>query len=294
MTMSNQSHHNRTVDPGCEHCAEYAEAYVLGIADDIDAERIEQHLVYCGRCRREIAQQKHVVGYLPYATPLAEPGADVRDTLLSRIAAEPEIGTTPTLADPWRPNALLNPSADTEAEPRTSRFSGSMPSWVLPSLFAPLALTLIILGAWANSLHGDLRTLRSPSSPAEETVSSVGDVQLYSMEPNCTECEHRDASGQLGGNPDETTGVVIAWNLNPDEQHQVWCVDENGEKILVSDLEVAQSGDVFQTVNFPAALGGYQHVYVARSDGTEELVVALNDPQDANPDGLTPEPTLTD
>lgn len=200
------------------------------------------------------------------------------------------------LANPWesRPDASTHIQEQAlEAEPR----AGIWQRWVVPGVVAPLAICLLLLSAWTNSLHNEVENLRSSGGGEVTTTQDSGaipyDMQLYEFKPACEKCEDRQASGQFGGNPNGSVGVVVAWNLDPNEKHQVWCVDINGEKMLVTDLDVEFTGNVFQTVNFPQAIGGYQQIYVARHDGTAdpdaELLVAMNDDHEIDSPVSTPE-----
>jgi hypothetical protein len=70
--------------------------------------------------------------------------------------------------------------------------------------------------------------------------------------------------------------MVVAWNLDPAQKHEVWCVNKRGERLKVGDLVVDSTGTATQTLSFPEAVGNYDQIYVARNDGTEELTVAPN------------------
>src|SRR5699024_10453532 len=136
-------------------------------------------------------------------------------------------------------------------------------------IIAPLAICLIVLSAWTNSLSNEVDDLRETNTPevasTDVPATSPYDLQLYEFRPACENCSQNQASGQLGGNPDGNVGVIVAWNLDPNETHQIWCVNRQGERLLITDLNV-ENGNVFQSVNFPDAIGGYEQIYVARHD----------------------------
>jgi hypothetical protein len=128
------------------------------------------------------------------------------------------------------------------------------------SLFAALSIALVALIGW-NLL---------PIGSSDGSMPQ-GQIRVLAMESSS-----EGAGGHIGADPEQKDGMVIAWNLDPAEKHEVWCVNRDGVKTMVGELEVAQSGSVMQTVSFPEAVGAYDQIYVARNDGTEELSVAPN------------------
>jgi len=266
--------------PDCRFVIDNAEAFALGALDRADQSRIEQHLILCGPCRRAIAEVRRVTNLLPFLAAPAVPSPSVKRALFERIADAPP--QPEPVMNPWIPRSEAAP------EPASlTRKAATSPTlwqrWLPTTLVAPLAIALLILAAWANSLRNEVSYLeaeREQQTALAGSMAGDGTMQLYAFKPACETCAKK-ASGRFGGNPDGSVGVVIAWNLDPNERHQVWCVDEKGEKWLVSNLDVAPSGSVFQTVSFPEPLAGYQQIYLARHDGTAdpdaELLVALNE-----------------
>ena len=159
--------------------------------------------------------------------------------------------------------------------------TGNWRRWIPPAVITPLAIALLVLAAWTNSLRNEVNALRAEQQEGF-TVASGNGMQLYTMRSDCPTCNPA-ASGRFGGNPDDSVGVVIAWNLDPNAQHQIWCIDKNGEKWMITTLDVEPTGDVVQAVSFPQPLGGYQQIYVARHNGTAdpdtELLVAMDEQQ---------------
>lgn len=283
----------------CAFCEDNLHAYSLGALIGFERSRVEQHLLWCGRCRRAHADIRRVTDLLPFLSEVSAPSPKVKARLFSQIAdSETGTGDTPViLPNPWA--AVAAPSAPVEQPAGT--LTGAWQRWMLSGLIAPLAICLIVLAAWTNSLHNEVSDLRASggTQPVATTANlPQADLQLYDFRPACPECEERQASGQLGGSPDGSVGVVVAWNLDPDAKHQVWCINSQGEKLLVSDLEVEQTGSVFQTVSFPQPLGGYQQIYVARHDGTPdpdaELLVAMNEEHEVDPPNTPAEDSAAD
>lgn len=274
------SDRNRGTNPfqqECGFCDENLEAHALGALSATDRARMERHLQWCGPCRRALARIHEVTDLLPLAVDVATPRPTAKASLFERIAAESR-SEEPVVnfGNPWEGQVTPSAPAVTPSKPGAPMWRSG---WAA-ALVAPLAIALIILGAWTSSLRNDIDSLQAQQNngfvPNVEANVSQNQLRLYSMEPSCPECDETPASGHLGGNPEDNVGILVAWNLNPNEEHQIWCEKRDGEVMLVSDLQVEQSGDIVQTVNFPDAIGGYSTIYVTRHDGTEEMRVALN------------------
>lgn len=276
---------DRIID--CASCQDHTEELALGILPASLSASMVRHLDACGPCRAEYRRLRRVTRLLPFIAEPAEPSPEARSLLMTRIERS-------TRENAARPVVLHNPWANMDQPP--AREPAPVPNsvspwqrWIGPGIVAPLAICLILLSAWTNSLRNEVDHLRDAGNPeiaAAAPATLPYSLQLYNFRPACENCPQGQASGQFGGNPNGNVGVVVAWNLDPAETHQVWCINHRGEKLLITDLEV-EGGNVFQTVNFPEAIGGYQQIYVARHDGTAdpdaELLVAMNDQQQADP-----------
>lgn len=270
------------MDSDCATCQESLDAFALGALEGIERSRIEQHMLWCGPCRRAHAEIRRATDLLPFLSPPAAPSAAARKRLFERISDETTAiaESSAIFSNPW---GTGEPAAQPKREEQNKTQTGAWQRWIAPALIAPLAICLIVLSAWTNSLRNEVSMLGSAEASGTTvtlTSPSQSGMQLYDFRPACPTCADKQASGQLGVNPEGSIGLVVVRDLDPNEKHQVWCIDRNGEKILVSDLKVEHTGSVFQTVNFPEPLGGYEQVYVARHDGTDdpdaELLVAVN------------------
>lgn len=288
----------------CELCLDNAEAYALNALGHAERTTIDLHLLWCDGCRRAISEIRRVTNHLPFLAEPEVPSASTKAALVARIATE-EAAPAAAPAPIEHPIASNNPWNATPASQKDSAKEPPVgPSiwqrWITPAIIAPLAISLLILSAWTNSLRNEVDSLQAQQQ-VPITLAQVGsqdnDMQLYALKPACPECDEMKASGQFGGNPDGSVGVVVAWNLDPDERHQVWCENKQGEKFLVSDLDVEQTGSVFQAISFPETLGGYQQIYVARHDGTTdpeaELLVAMNEEIESDAPLNSPPATMT-
>ncbi len=284
----------------CTFFQENAEAFALHAVEGAERSQMERHMLWCGPCRRGLAEVRRVTGLLPFLSPPALPSPSVKARLFERLAEETtdDGESIATFSNPWIRTTLVDRP---ERGARNKTQTGAWQRWIAPGLIAPLAICLIVLSAWTNSLRNEVSMLRS--AEASRTSAIVGappqsGMQLYTFRPACEKCKEKQAAGQFGGNPEGSVGVVVAWDLDPNEKHQVWCVDSQGQKRLVSDLEVEQTGSVFQAVSFPEPIGGYEQIYVAQHDGTAdpaaELLVAMNGEHEVEASDATPGNPVTD
>lgn len=296
---------NPTPDHGqprhAEHDAilEQAEAYVLGALDRVDSGIIEQHLRWCPHCRDEVTAIERVVDLLPLTVPQVDPPPPgVKARLFARVAAENQ-------AAPYAWQGLHR-----DAEPDAQRAGSTKPvpgvagnrsggtasgttSWLRflpPAIIAPLGIALIVVGAWANSMRLDLEEQernRGISNQRElnQIVANGGDVRLYAMEPQCTGCSGR---GRIGVDVADRIGVVVAWGLNPDQEYEVWCFNKQGDKKMVSTLDVDAQGGAMQGFSFPEDMSDYSGVYVAQTNG-EATYMSNFAPDNVEEPGATPD-----
>lgn len=207
---------------------------------------------------------------LPYEPPMERAHLDVEDRGVRAPTAT------------FLPNRIRPAVSDRTPSP-WARF-------VPPAIIAPLALALIVVGAWANSMRLDLADQERETALANEAglnriVANGGAVQFYSMEPRCDECP---AHGRLGIDPLDNMGVMVAWGLDPEQDHEVWCVDTNGDKAMVSTLDVDADGSAMQAFAFPSKkVSEYTEVYVAQKDGAPMYMVDLA-PDDGTPPATEP------
>jgi hypothetical protein len=272
--LSSRAEHDAILDQ--------VEAHALGALDRTDAGIVEQHLRWCAPCRDQAESIRRVVDLLPLALPVDEaPSADVKRALFGRVAVDDrELPYEPPLdrrPDTEARQRLDNARPERERAAIGSRTPGPWSRIVAPALIAPLALALIVVGAWANSMRLDLADQQDSTlangSGLNRLAASGDAVQFYSMEPQCDDCPGR---GRLGVNPSDNMGVVVAWGLNPDEDHEVWCVDTEGDKAMVSTLDVNTEGGAMQAFAFPSEdVSQFKEVYVTQKDGEAMYMVHL-------------------
>lgn len=244
----------------CLFCSEHMEEAALGVLEAEDEERFEHHLSSCSICRAELARLDAAVQYLPFVVNQAEPDVALKSNLQARFAEARE-------KEPARIPSPRKP----ESRNRTRKTPGR-PMWTFGSVFAGFCVALAVIGLW-NLL---------PNNGDNPSISGRN-FQVYAMQSS-----DEQTGGHIGADPDGKDGTMMAWNLDPNEKHEIWCVDHEDNRWKVDDLIVAESGSVMQTVTFPKEISTYKQIYVAKNDGTEELSVAP--PQSIN--GDEPAPTV--
>lgn len=270
--MTKTDLHTNQEHDDCLFCQEHLEEAAMRIIDPENQHRMERHLARCPICRADLAQIEESLQSLAYSVEQFDPSASTKQSLMERFEEERD--------QPERAELKPLTSPETESKP-SSRFMRTIP-WSYGSLFAGLAVALLVVGMWTflpfNERNGDL---------------PGGRIEVMAMETTCPDCHH-EAGGQIGADPREKDGLVMAWNLDPERKHEVWCVNKQGHHTKVSDLQVGESGSVMQTVSFPDSVGGYQQIYVIRDDGAEELTVVPANSREDEPDSPTNPSTPTE
>lgn len=262
--MTNIDLHTNSDIDDCMFCLEHLEEAAMRTLEPDVQQRMECHLARCPMCRAELAHIEKTLQLLAYSVDQIEPRPEAKRNLLARFEAERDQPAAE------KPIAATAPTPKPNPRYRTPR---TMP-WSYGGVFAGFCVALLILGAW-NFLPLDRSDNGLPR----------GQIQVMAMDLTCEDC-HEETGGQIGADPNEKDGLVVAWNLDPQRKHEVWCVNRDGLHTKVSDLDVAETGSVMQTVSFPDAVGGYQQIYVIRDDGAEELSVVPGNSREDDDDSL--------
>jgi hypothetical protein len=264
---------NHPADPDeCASIRPLLEGFALDALDSLERSMVEHHLRWCEACRAEAAACERVASLLPLTTTIDEvPGPGVKLALLDRIATgdlEPRIANSPAVGVTAPANVAPGPPP------------ASNPRWVTyisSALIAPLVLALLVMGVWANSMRTDLNA-RNDVAGTEIALNQAlptGDqVQLYSVEKSCPTC---NGSGQLGVSASNEMGMVVGWNFDPGEQHDVWQVNRSGERAKVCQLHVGSTGAVMQMFSLPESPSEFPEVYITNERGELTYISHLGD-----------------
>lgn len=267
--MRNAELHNTIENDDCLFCQEHLEEAAMRSLEPEIQQRMECHLTRCRICRADLAQLEENLQVLAYSVDQMEPSFNAKANLMAKFQTER------SKPDPGGAVTRVAQKPKPTSNPRTPRH---LP-WSYGGLFAGLCVALLVIGAW-NFL---------PFAQSDGNLPA-GQIQVMAMENTCPDCHH-ETGGQIGADPKEKDGLVVAWNLDPERKHEVWCVNRDGKHTKIGDLNVANTGSVMQTMSFPDEVGGYQQIYVIRDDGAEELSVApggKDDESDSPTDISTP------
>lgn len=269
----------------CAFADEHAAGFALGALDRFERGLVEQHLRWCARCRDIIQAAENVTAVLPFLSPPVAPPPDtVRAALMERITADvdgPIVEVPPVSSRPASSPPPVIPAADDVATTTPRRWARVFPA----ALVAPLAIALIVVSAWANSLQNTIDEQDSDLANQQRNgaIASDGGMQMYSMEPHCDDCT---GSSRLGVDMDHSVGMLVAWNLDPKKEHSVWCIDGKGDRKWISALDVDPNGGAMQTFAFPGRASDFAEVYIAGENGTIAYMTNIATPPGGGTDGV--------
>jgi len=272
----------------CAFVQENAAAFALQALEPDEIDRILRHAASHPVCQHYLDRECAIVDLLPFSMPLLDPpDLAVRLNLFDRVDAERRTPVQATVStEPVRffaPQMHQLPASTRTIPPAPSP---SALRWVqnLGSvLLAPLCIALLVVSVWAYNLNDEVESLRN-SNPPIDAQTLMTSMDVYAMTSSCTNCT---THGQIGSLPDQSSAILLAWDLDPAEDHEVWCEERDGNKWMVSSLDVNANGAAMQAIKFPKPIEGYRRIYVAGSDNKEgeapELLVAMPEQHDDNP-----------
>lgn len=256
----------------CDACRELLGAYVLQALDRFDQGMVEQHLRWCDACRAELDALEAIGTGLALGVPdTGLPSASTWSAIQARLTDNEE-----TVAP-------RNAPAPANAGTSASRWM----QWLPMSVMAPLALAVIVLGAWGWSVQKNLdQTEAELANHAllNSTLTSNQQVQLFTMEQSCPTC---DGVGQVGVSQSNGMGMVVGWDFDPAMTHDVWGVDHDGERSRVCSLVVAKDGAVMQMFHFPDTPSRYTDIYVTDEAGQLVYTSHIVEDETATPEDVS-------
>ncbi len=262
----------------CDFVLENLEGFALDALDRFERGIVEHHLRWCQPCRSEAVQSERVAELLPFAVPAVPgPGPEIRARLFERIRAHRAgVDQIPS----------SRASEHDQDMPAGWRPAGGWRHYAAAALIAPLALSLVVVAVWANSMRTDLD--EQANDLASQTIlnqalANGGQVALYSVEreKSCPTC---NGSGQLGMSSSNDMGMVLGWNFDPSKRHDVWGVSRDGQTMKMCELEVDPTGAVMQMFTFPDAPSAFTEVYITDEHGSMTYVSHLAQTIDATPE----------
>ena len=244
---------------------EELEAWSLGALEPADAAAVDRHVLGCNDCREEADALARVASLLPLSLQPVTPSDDVKRKLMARIANDQMAAS----AASNEASILPVTGARTDQGDARKSFHWSQ------LLVAPLAIALLVMSLWAFELRGQVNDQEDTLSTSQ-TVSMLPDgFQAFSMQSECETCS---TTGKLLADPAKADALMVAWNLDPSEIHEVWCEERDGERILVASFEVSENGDIVQPLVFDQPIAGYSKIYVTNADG-ETVEIRMDPPE---------------
>ncbi|CAN5859111.1 hypothetical protein BH20CHL2_BH20CHL2_12730 [soil metagenome] len=252
--------------PECAAIRDDLGAWALDALDSHERSSVDQHVSRCMDCHAEADRWLRISSALPLSLDPVAPSDQVRDHLMHRVADDQLRSVTPALAltntdNPANTSTLPIPPSN------RGRFAWSQ------ALVAPLVIALIAMTAWSFNLQDQVNSAAENGSSiqvtADDTMLPAG-VQTFGM-------SRESSHGRFLANPDHSIALFVAWGMDPAMEHEVWCVDELGSEWMVASLDVSQSGDVVQPLEFEQPISGYTEIYVMSKDDGAEYMMEMDD-----------------
>lgn len=241
----------------CGRVRDELEAWALGALEPDEADAVERHVATCESCRREATAMSGVASLLPFSLEPVSPSSAAKHALMSRIADEQMAVAAAQSQISLRPAGPSMPLVP--AEP-SRRYHWSQ------LLVTPLAIALVVMTLWSLQLRdkvdeqGTGGTLDTP-----QTVSMLPEgFQTFNMQSKCEKCK---STSKLLADPEQANALMVAWDLDPGQIHQVWCQSEGSQPVLVASLDVSDTGEVVQPLVFDQPISGYSRIFVVNHNG---------------------------
>lgn len=258
--MSDSSHVAPQPNQGwsCSQVRDELEAWALGALEPNDSDALERHVATCESCRREATAFGDIANLLPFSLAPVSPSSEARHALMSRIADEQMAVAAAQSQFNLRPTGPAEP-ATTPIEP-ARRFHWSQ------MLITPLAIALVVMTLWTLQLREQVDDQGANGAlDTNQTVSMLPEgFQTFNMQSKCEKCK---ATGKLLADPEQASALMVAWDLEPGEIHQVWCQSEGSQPALVASLDVSDTGEVVQPLVFDQPISGYSRIFVVTHSG---------------------------
>lgn len=303
------------------HVDDLVAPYALGALEPEEGGLVTRHVRICPRCARLIAQARRAAAHLPFLSPAAVPGPQVKLALFARIAqaeqaagtllvARPELSPavptptlpasglrrgrprvapdlgTPTLGRTWpwlaRPQRADRPAA-------TGGRPGGWPILAAPLATVPLVLALTLVGGWAMSLHGKLDDRTTQVNQLQNRLVTLDGLlatkneTVYDLAAGPAAPK---AAGQIFIDPAKTEATMMVWrlsNASPSVPYQVW-VEKDGKLVRAGELKVDERGTGSTMLKLDQPFAQYKSVHVRAQRLTLD---AGNSPSTADVDALS-------
>jgi hypothetical protein len=255
----------------CDRVREELEGWALGALDAAENRAVGRHLAICPKCRSEGTAIRDIASLLPLSLAPVDPSATAKRNLMVRIAEEQMASA-----------AISEPSGDAVPDMATMESAPRQRSYHWSQLLvAPLAIALVIMTLWSFELRGQVNDQGGGGGRSALTAPLPDGVQTFSMHTECAKCQ---STGKLLADPKTAHALMVAWNLDPTQVHQVWCEEGDGSRVLVASLQVSEDGGVVQPLAFDQPISGYSRIYVMSRNGDKvEIKLGMTGSELASP-----------
>lgn len=254
------------------------ESWSLGALETDEADAVERHFAVCETCRHEASDASDIARLLPFSLAPVSPSSAAKHALMTRIADEQMAVAAAQSQLSLRPAASPAPEEPAGA---SRRFHWSQ------LLVTPLAIALLVMTLWSLELRDQVDETGGDGGGEDRTatVSMLPEgFQTYSMQSECEKCK---STGKLLADPEQAHALMVAWDLDPAQIHEVWCQAEGGQPVLVASLDVSDSGEVVQPLVFDQPISGYSRIFVVSPEGEiSEIRLGQEGPLTPSPGSL--------
>jgi hypothetical protein len=276
----------------CAFVHENAAAHVVLALEPEESVRVHRHIALCPHCASIVHDIEEAVSLLPYAVPLAEPPARVKQSLLSETARLSS--TDGEFADPMFPvgpgGRTLTLPASSEGwlgrrrvarRPNRRRFHPNWEYLVAPLAAVPLVLALAIVGGWAFQTQSELsdrsdevselrvanETLAHQLASVTEGMPDIG-AQKIALDP--VGADFAGSASYLLANPDQNAVTVVLRKATGADAFTVICESKDGQLLELGEVAVNEDGNGANSWQLPMPAGRLRSVHIqpaGESDG---------------------------
>ncbi len=211
------------------HVTESIPAYALGVLDEVESQKVSQHLERCSACQAEFNAYQLLVDQLACTVPQIKPPLRLRASVMQQAAAQS------IQAQPARP---------------------IWKAWLSRSLSPLVGLVGLVLIVTLVGLNLALwqQIQRPPAAPVPTAVAA--NFRLVKMSPS----QPGSASGLLVISEDGEYGTLVVdglTELSPSQQYQLWLI-KDGKRTSGGVFSVQDTGYGMLRINSPEPLVDYQ------------------------------------
>jgi hypothetical protein len=261
-----------TSDPEtCQWVRNQLPARAIRALEDIEAIRVDEHLLICAACEAERAAWDASIPVLALAAPQSSPSPDLRQRILAQAGAPTEIKTP--AAPAWPVSSPVDVAQPVGAPPR--RWPAiRMTFAVVPALALITILSLLTVSSQQQLSREQDRAYRLEQENAVITANLLvlqsgasganGNARWYPM--LSVDEMFAEAGGAVLGDPSQSTALLSVWNM-PESigPFQVICESQFGELLAAGELQVNDLGVGTVTLNLPGPMTEYRVVHIVHA-----------------------------